>query len=118
MGLKERGAITGIGETAHSRNSGKSVVALQMEASLAAIADAGLARRTSTASSPTRPAAWSRTSFGIPAFRISATTPMGGASAVAAVQCALVVVASGPGRHAKGSRRGVGRPRITRASGR
>jgi hypothetical protein len=43
MGLKERGAITGIGETAYSRNSGKSVVALQMEASLAAIADAGRA---------------------------------------------------------------------------
>ena len=43
MGLKERGAITGIGETAYSRNSGKSVVALQMEAALAAIADAGLA---------------------------------------------------------------------------
>src|SRR2546426_4957656 len=48
MGLKERGAITGIGETAYSRNSGKSVVALQMEASLAAIADAGLADRKST----------------------------------------------------------------------
>jgi hypothetical protein len=42
MALKERGAITGIGETAYSRNSGKSVVALQMEASLGAIADAGL----------------------------------------------------------------------------
>ena len=27
MALKERGAITGIGETAYSRNSGKSVVA-------------------------------------------------------------------------------------------
>src|SRR5262245_31754956 len=43
MSLKERAAITGIGETAYSRNSGKSVVALQMEASLTAIADAGLA---------------------------------------------------------------------------
>src|SRR5262245_3394434 len=42
MALKERGAISGIGETAYNRNSGKSVVALQMEASLAAIADAGL----------------------------------------------------------------------------
>src|SRR4029453_10953591 len=42
MALKERGAITGIGETAYSRNSGKSVVALQMQASLEAIADAGL----------------------------------------------------------------------------
>jgi len=35
MTLRERGAITGIGETAYSRNSGESVVALQMRASLA-----------------------------------------------------------------------------------
>ncbi len=35
-------AISGIGGTAYTRNSGKSVVALQMEAALAAIADAGL----------------------------------------------------------------------------
>ena len=34
MSLKERAAITGVGETAYSRNSGKSVVALQMEAVL------------------------------------------------------------------------------------
>ena len=42
MSLREKGAITGVGETTYSRNSGKSVVALQMEAALAAIADAGL----------------------------------------------------------------------------
>jgi hypothetical protein len=41
MSLRERAAITGIGETAYSRNSGQSVVALQMEASLAAIARRG-----------------------------------------------------------------------------
>ena len=42
MSLRDKGAITGVGETAYSRNSGQSVVALQMQASLAAIADAGL----------------------------------------------------------------------------
>lgn len=42
MALSETGAITGVGETAYSRQSGKSVVRLQMEAALAAIADAGL----------------------------------------------------------------------------
>ena len=42
MSLRDKGAITGVGETSYSRNSGRSVVALQMDASLAAIADAGL----------------------------------------------------------------------------
>jgi acetyl-CoA acetyltransferase len=103
MGLKERGAITRIVETAYSRNSSKSVVALQMEASLAAIADAGLGRRTSTASSPNAPSGVVAedfvTNFGILDLRFSATNPMGGASAVAAVQCALAVVATGVCRH-------------------
>ena len=103
MGLKERGAITGIGETAYSRNSGKSVVALQMEASLAAIADAGLAPTDIDgiiAYAPSGVVAEDFvTNFGIPDLRFSATTPMGGASAVAAVQCALAVVATGVCRH-------------------
>ena len=103
MGLKERGAITGIGETAYSRNSGRSVVALQMEASLAAIADAGLAPTDIDgiiAYAPSGVVAEDFvTNFGIPDLRFSATTPMGGASAVAAVQCALAVVATGVCRH-------------------
>jgi acetyl-CoA acetyltransferase len=103
MGLKERGAITGIGETAYRRNSGKSVVALQMEASLAAIADAGLAPTDIDgiiAYAPSGVVAEDFvTNFGIPDLRFSATTPMGGASAVAAVQCALAVVATGVCRH-------------------
>src|SRR5437870_5738188 len=45
MSLFEKGAIAGIGETAYSRASGKSVAALQMQASLAAIADAGLSHK-------------------------------------------------------------------------
>jgi acetyl-CoA acetyltransferase len=103
MSLKERGAITGIGETAYSRNSGKSVVALQMEASLAALADAGLAPTDIDgiiAYAPSGVVAEDFvTNFGIPDLRFSATTPMGGASAVAAVQCALAVVATGVCRH-------------------
>src|SRR4029450_5547847 len=103
MSLKERGAITGIGETAYSRNSGKSVVALQMEASLAAIADAGLSPTDIDgiiAYPPRRVVAEDFvTSFGIPDLRFSATTPMGGASAVAAVQCAIAVIVSGVCRH-------------------
>ena len=40
--LFEKCAVSGIGETAYVRGSGKSETALQMEASLKAIADAGL----------------------------------------------------------------------------
>src|SRR2546428_13256231 len=97
MGLKERGAITGIGETAYSRNSGRSVVALQMEASLAAIADAGLTPKDidgiiAYAASGVVAEDFV-TNFGIPDLRFSATTPMGGASCVAAVQCSLPRIA-------------------------
>ena len=37
--LREKAAVTGIGETKYSRNSGKSALALQLEASLRAIED-------------------------------------------------------------------------------
>jgi hypothetical protein len=80
MGLKERGggAITGIGETTYSRNSGKSVVALLMAASLAAIADAGLAPTDIDgiiAYAPSGVVAEDFvTNFGIPDLRFSATT--------------------------------------------
>jgi acetyl-CoA acetyltransferase len=103
MALNERGAITGIGETAYSRRSGKSVVALQMEASLAAIADAGLSPKNVDGIIVYGPSGVVAedfvTNFGIPDLRFSATTPMGGASAVAAVQCAIAVVTSGVCHH-------------------
>ena len=73
MALKERGAVTGIGETAYSRNSGKSVVALQMEASLVAIADAGLSPTNIDGISATTPSGGVAedfvTNFGIRAYR-------------------------------------------------
>ena len=43
--LREKTAITGVGETKYSRNSGTTALALQLEASLNAIADAGLSVR-------------------------------------------------------------------------
>ena len=103
MSLKDNGAITGIGETAYSRSSGKSVVALQMEAALAAIADAGLGPKDidgiiAYAASGVVAEDFV-TNFGIPDLRFSATTPMGGASCVAAVQCAIAVIAAGICRH-------------------
>jgi acetyl-CoA acetyltransferase len=103
MSLSDTGAITGVGETAYSRQSGKSVVRLQMEASLAAIADAGLSPKEvdgviAYATSGVVAEDFV-TNFGIPDLRFSAATPLGGASCVAAVQCALAVISAGICRH-------------------
>jgi acetyl-CoA acetyltransferase len=103
MSLRDKGAITGVGETAYSRNSGRSVAALQMEAALAAIADAGLTPKDidgiiAYATSGVVAEDFV-TNFGIPDLRFSATTPMGGASCVAAVQCAIAAIGAGICRH-------------------
>ena len=50
--LREKTAITGVGETKYSRNSGTTALALQLEASLNAIADAGLSVRRSVQNYP------------------------------------------------------------------
>ena len=43
--LREKAAISGVGETAYTRGTPKSGLALQLEASLKAIEDAGLSPR-------------------------------------------------------------------------
>ena len=99
MSLRERGAITGVGDTSYSRNSGKSVVALHMEASLKAIADAGLSPKDIDGVIPYAPSGVVAedfvTNFGIPDLRFSAMTPLGGASCIAAVQCAIGAISAG-----------------------
>lgn len=101
--LKEKAAVTGIGETAYSRNSGKSVLALQLEASLKAIEDAGLSPRDIDGivpySNSTVVAEDFTTNLGIEDLRFSATTPLGGASCVAGIQAALLAVGTGLCRH-------------------
>lgn len=103
MSLKEKAAITGVGETVYSRASGKSVIALQLDASLKAIADAGLSPRDIDGIIPysNSPVVAEDfiTNFGLEDLRFSASTPLGGASCVAAVQCALLAVSSGVCRH-------------------
>jgi len=98
-GLTDKCAITGIGETEYSKNSGKSVAALQMEASLKAIADAGLKPTDIDGVIPygnmEMVAEDFITNLGLPDLRYSAVTPLGGASAVAAIQAAVSAVASG-----------------------
>ena len=99
MSLREAGAITGVGDTEYGRASNRSVWTLQMEASLKAIADAGLTPKDIdglvTYSISPVVAEDFVTNFGIPDLRFSATTPMGGASCVAAVQCAPVPIEPG-----------------------
>ncbi len=103
MPLHRQGVISGIGETAYSKLSRKSVLALHLEASLAAIADAGLHPTDIDGILPYGGVGVVAedfiTNFGLRDVRLSANTPLGGASPVAAVQTALAAVASGICRH-------------------
>lgn len=105
MTLKDKTVLSGIGETRYVRapGSGKSPIALQMEAALAAITDAGL-RPTEIDgiipfAIPPLVAEDFVTNFGIPDLKFSALTPMGGASATASLQCAAAAIAGGICRH-------------------
>jgi hypothetical protein len=84
MSLSDRAAVTGVGETAYTRGSGRSAVALSLEASLTAIADAGLSPRDIDGVIPMigRGAIAEDViaNFGISDLRFSAQVPMGGAS--------------------------------------
>ncbi|MGE0336729.1 MAG: thiolase family protein [Gammaproteobacteria bacterium] len=103
MSLHRQGVISGVGETAYSKVSGKSVLALHLEASLAALDDAGLSPRDIDGVIPHAGigvvAEDFITNFGIPDLRFSANTPLGGASPLAAIQCALAAVSAGLCRH-------------------
>jgi acetyl-CoA acetyltransferase len=97
--LSERGAITGVGETEYSRNSGRSSTKLQMEASLTAIADAGLSPKDIDGVIPYATgdtvAEDFITNLGLPDLRFSATTPLGGASVLASLQAAICAIDCG-----------------------
>src|ERR1700729_4212046 len=102
MSLHETGAITGVGETQYMRGTDRTPLSLQLEASLKAIADAGLKPTDIDGVIPYGHGAVAEdfvTNFGIPDLRFSATTPMGGASAVASIQCALAAIQAGICKH-------------------
>jgi acetyl-CoA acetyltransferase len=102
MSLREAGAVTGVGETKYMRGTDRSALSLQMEASLNAIADAGLKPSDIDGLIPYGLGAVAEdfvTNFGIADLRFSATTPMGGASAVASIQCALAAINAGICNH-------------------
>jgi acetyl-CoA acetyltransferase len=102
MSLREAGAITGVGETKYLRGTDRTALSFQLEASLAAIRDAGLKPSDIDGLIPYGHGAVAEdfiTNFGIKDLRFSATTPMGGASAVASIQCALAVIQAGICKH-------------------
>lgn len=101
--LSDKAAVTGVGETAYTRTTDKSALTLNLEASLAAIRDAGLDPKDIDGVIPYGiggiVAEDFVTNFGLPDLRYSAQTPMGGASAVAALQSATMAVATGVANH-------------------
>ena len=100
--LRDKAAVAGVGETIYARESEKSQLALTLEASLNAIVDAGLDPKDIDGVIPYGGDIVAEdfiTNFGLPDLRYSATTPMGGASPVAALQSAAMAVATGVAKH-------------------
>ena len=102
MSLREKAAITGIGETEYVRGSGKTPLRMMMEATLLACQDAGISPKDIDGIIPYAGPVVAEdfiTNFGISDLRFSGTTPLGGASAVAALQCAAALVTAGVCKH-------------------
>ncbi len=97
--LRDKAAISGIGETEYTRGTTKSGLALQLEASLKAIDDAGLSPRDIDGIIPYFPGGGIAediiANLGLPDLTLSAFIPMGGATCVAAIQTAAMAVATG-----------------------
>jgi acetyl-CoA acetyltransferase len=103
MSLRDKVAVTGIGETLYQRGATRLSTELQLEAALMAIADAGLSPRQIDGVIPIgitgAPAEEIATNLGIGELRYSALTPMGGASSIAAIQTAAAAIAAGLCNH-------------------
>lgn len=103
LNLRDKAAVSGVGETRYARESEQSQLALTLEASLNAILDAGLDPKDIDGVIPYAGGGIVAedfiTNFGLPDLRYSAQTPMGGASPVAALQSATMAVATGVANH-------------------
>ena len=101
--LKDQACVSGVGETVYMRGSSKSAFELQIEASLLAIADAGLHPRDIDGVIPIGIVSGIAEdfidNFGITDLHYSAVIPHGGASPVMALQAAATVLATGVCRH-------------------
>jgi acetyl-CoA acetyltransferase len=99
MSLNGQVSVVGVAETTYSRASEKNALRLQLEASLAAIADAGLTPRDIDGIIPIgisgAPVEEYIVDFGLSDLRFSAVVPHGGASPVGALQCAAAAISAG-----------------------
>jgi len=97
--LRDKAAVSGIGETAYTRGTPKSGLALQLEASLAAIDDAGISPRDIDGVVPYFPGGGIAEDFvanlGLTDLKLSVFVPMGDTTCVAAIQTAAMAVATG-----------------------
>src|SRR5215813_2406587 len=97
--LREKAAVSGIGETAYTRGTQKSGLALQLEASLKAIEDAGLKPADIDGVVPYFPGGGIAEDFtpipGLPDRPLSLFGPRGGAPCGAAIQGGARAVAPG-----------------------
>jgi acetyl-CoA acetyltransferase len=98
--LSDRACIVGVGETAYCRapGSGKTQLGIQLEASLAALADAGLEPGQLDGVMPfpnLGSAEEMAANLGIASLRYAATVHMGGAAPVASLQAAAAAVVTG-----------------------
>jgi acetyl-CoA acetyltransferase len=96
-------AITGVGQTAFTKKSGKTVLSLCVEASLAAIGDAGLEPADIDGlvsfTVDTNDEFELQQAVGIPELRWTGRTPFGGGGSYATFQMAAAAVASGAANH-------------------
>lgn len=101
--LRAAAAVTGIGETAYSRSSGRGALALELEAALLAIEDAGLKPADIDGVIPMLNGAGIAddyvANFGFSNLRIAPVAALGGASCVAALQYAAMAIAAGVCNH-------------------
>jgi acetyl-CoA acetyltransferase len=103
MTLKDKACVTGIGETVYMRGSTSSAFELQLQASLTAIADAGLQPAQIDGVIPIGIVSGTADdfidNFGISDLKFSTLVPHGGASPVMALQSAAAAVAAGVCSH-------------------